>query len=81
MEIVNDNQYTPPDNFEANRFKVRCDILQGKLAKAAIELMMHVGNDAMVIPVARTEPQLFICIGNADDLVSMLLKTKPTLCN
>ena len=75
------NQYTPPEDFEANRFKVRCDILQAKFAKAAIELMTHVKNDAMLIPIAGTEPQLFICIGNADDLVSMLLKTKPTLCN
>lgn len=72
-------EYKPPTDFEVNRFKVRADILQAKFAKAAIELMAHMNNQALILPIANTDPKLYICIGNVDDVVSMLMKTKPTI--
>lgn len=71
------NEVNPSSDFEVNRWNVRRDILQAKLAGAVIELMSHTQADALVVPVGNRG--MYIAIGTADAITGMLLTEKPTV--
>jgi hypothetical protein len=61
-------------DLENEFWNIRRAKLEKAFAEAAMELMKHTQAGAMMLPVTGTTPQLFIMIGEAEQIVSMLPK-------
>ena len=61
-------------DLENEFWNIRRAKLEKAFAQAAMDLMQHTQSGGMMIPVTGTTPQLFIMIGEAAQIVSMLPK-------
>lgn len=59
-------------DLENEFWNIRRAKLEKAFAEAAMELMKHTQAGAMMLPVTGTTPQLFIMIGEAGQIISML---------